>query len=157
MNKKLKSLNSLSKIRESLRRRRKKVVFTNGCFDILHVGHVSYLRKAKACGDVLIVGLNRDSSVRRIKGSKRPIVGERDRARVLSELECIDYIVFFAEDTPRKVIEVLRPDVLIKGSDWSMNKIVGKDVLDKYGGTVKRIRLVKGKSTTSIIKKIQKL
>ena len=157
MNKKLKSLTSLAKIRQSLRRRRKKVVFTNGCFDILHVGHVSYLRKAKACGDVLIVGLNRDSSVRRIKGRKRPIVAEGDRADVISELECVDYIVFFAEDTPRKVIEVLRPDVLIKGSDWSMNKIVGKDVLDKYGGTVKRIRLVKGKSTTSIIKKIQKL
>ena len=157
MNKKIKTLKTLAKIRTSLRKKRKKVVFTNGCFDLIHLGHVAYLREAKSCGDVLIVGLNRDRSVRRLKGRSRPIVPGKDRAEVLSELTCIDYIVFFAEDTPHKVIKALKPDILVKGSDWSLHTIVGRDVLQHYGGTVKRVPLIKGKSTTNIIRKIKRL
>ena len=157
MNKKVKTLKKLVSIRTSLRKRKKKVVFTNGCFDILHVGHIIYLRKAKSYGDILIVGLNRDSSVRRIKGPMRPLLSERDRAEMLSELACIDYIVLFSDDTPQRLIATLKPDVLVKGSDWSLDRIVGRDVLAQYGGKVKRVRLIKGKSTTNIIKKIKRL
>ncbi len=157
MNKKIKSLKNLSLKRRSLRKKGEKVVFTNGCFDIIHFGHIAYLRKAKSFGDVLIVGLNRDSSVRRIKGRTRPIVPERDRAEVLSELTCIDYVVFFSEDTPYKVIKTLEPDILVKGSDWPLDKIVGRDILRSYGGRVKRVKLIKGKSTSNIIKRIKQI
>ncbi|MBU1862263.1 MAG: D-glycero-beta-D-manno-heptose 1-phosphate adenylyltransferase [Candidatus Omnitrophica bacterium] len=156
MNKKIKSLKTLSLIRQRLKKEKKRVVFTNGCFDILHRGHITYLRKAKAYGDVLIVGLNRDGSVRRLKGPTRPIMCEADRAEVMSELESIDYIVLFSDDTPLKVVTALKPDVLVKGSDWSLEKIVGKTVLDSYGGVVKRVTLVQGKSTSNLIKKMQK-
>ena len=156
-NKKVLSLKVLANIRQKLKKQGKKVVFTNGCFDILHVGHVKYLRKARALGDVLILGLNKDASISRLKGPERPIVPEKDRADILSELECIDYVVLFGEDTPLKVIKTLKPDVLAKGGDWKINEIVGKDVLDEYGGVVKRVKLIPGRSTTNVVDKIKGL
>ncbi len=135
-------------------RRKKRVVFTNGCFDIIHTGHVRYLNKARSLGDILVVGLNNDSSVRTIKGPKRPIVPERERAEILSALESVDYVVIFKEPTPIKLIEAIRPDILVKGADWSAKNIVGGDLVKRNGGRLARIKLVKGRSTTNIIKKI---
>jgi D-beta-D-heptose 7-phosphate kinase/D-beta-D-heptose 1-phosphate adenosyltransferase len=152
--KKLHTLGGLRKKLKALRAGKRRVVFTNGCFDILHAGHVRYLAAAKKLGDALIVGLNSDSSVRRIKGKERPIVPEAERAEVLSGLESVDFIVIFDEPTPIKLIETLRPDVLVKGADWKRGEIVGEKVVLSLGGRVKRITLVKGKSTTNIIKKI---
>ncbi|MCK5236977.1 MAG: D-glycero-beta-D-manno-heptose 1-phosphate adenylyltransferase [Deltaproteobacteria bacterium] len=139
------------------KRRRKKLVFTNGCFDILHAGHVRYLKKAKSLGDILVVGLNTDKSVRKIKGPKRPINTEADRAEVLSALLSVDYVVPFGDDTPIKLIEKIRPDILVKGADWKKGSIVGEDLLKSYGGKVRRITLAKGRSTTDVIKNIKKL
>ncbi len=138
-------------------KRRKSIVFTNGCFDILHAGHVRYLKKARALGDILVVGLNSDSSMRAIKGMGRPIVPETERAEVISALSSVDFVVIFNETTPIRLIEAIRPDVLVKGADWKRGQIVGEDVLKSYGGRVSRIRLLKGKSTTNIIKKILRL
>ncbi|MCC8051379.1 MAG: D-glycero-beta-D-manno-heptose 1-phosphate adenylyltransferase [Clostridiales bacterium] len=132
----------------------KKIVFTNGCFDILHVGHISYLKKAKEMGDVLVVGVNSDESVRRLKGSSRPVNTLEDRMELLAALECVDYVVSFSEDTPYNLIQQIRPDVLVKGDDYKMDEIVGADVVAGYGGIVKTIPLVAGKSTTGIINKI---
>ncbi len=140
-----------------LRERGAKVVFTNGCFDIIHAGHVRYLKKARSLGDLLVVGLNSDRSVRTIKGEKRPIVGERERAEVLSSLEPVDYVVKFNDPTPIKLIEAIRPDVLVKGADWKKGEIVGAGVVKKSGGRVARVRLVKGLSTTNIVERILKL
>jgi len=154
INKKVLSLPALRKIRERLRKQKKKVVFTNGTFDILHRGHVEYLAKAKALGDVLVVGLNTDASIRRIKGPKRPINTNRDRAAVLAALEAVDYICFFGEDTPRRLIAALVPDVLVKGADWNVDDIVGKDIVEKNGGVVKTIRLTPGRSTTNVIRRV---
>lgn len=142
---------------ERLRKKGGRVVFTNGCFDIIHAGHVRYLKKAKALGDILVVGLNSDSSVRSIKGDKRPIVPEKERAEVLSALWFVDYIVLFNEPTPIKLISALKPDVLAKGSDWAARDIVGGDVVRRSGGRIARITLVKGRSTTNIIKRILEL
>lgn len=139
------------------RRKKKKVVFTNGCFDILHAGHVRYLKKAKSLGDILVVGLNSDSSVRSIKGEKRPIVPCRERAEVLSALGCVDYVVVFNEATPLKLIEAVRPDVLAKGADWAARDIVGGDAVRRSGGRIARITLVKGRSTTNIIRRVIEL
>jgi D-beta-D-heptose 7-phosphate kinase/D-beta-D-heptose 1-phosphate adenosyltransferase len=135
----------------------KKIVFTNGCFDILHAGHVRYLKKAKALGDVLVVGLNSDRSVRAIKGPARPVVGQKDRAEVLSALECVDYVSIFGEPTPVKLIKAVRPDVLVKGADWKVGEIAGSDFVDSYGGKTLTVRLVKGKSTSGIIDKISRI
>ncbi len=148
------SLPALRKVREKLRKQQKKVVFTNGTFDILHRGHVEYLTKAKALGDVLIVGLNTDASIRRIKGPQRPINTNRDRAAVLAALAAVDYICFFGEDTPQRLIAALVPDVLVKGADWNVNAIVGKDIVENHGGVVKTIRLTPGRSTTNVIRRI---
>lgn len=137
-----------------LRKKGKKVVFTNGCFDIIHAGHVRYLKKAKSTGDILVVGLNSDASVRNIKGPTRPIVPERERAEVLSALSAVDYVVLFSDPTPIKLIKAIRPDVLAKGADWAARDIVGGDVVKENGGKVRRITLVKGRSTTNIIKRI---
>jgi len=131
-----------------------KKVFTNGCFDILHVGHVRYLKKAREMGDCLIIGLNSDSSVRRIKGDKRPIVPEDERAEMLLSLEYVDYVVFFEEETPYLLIKDIKPDILVKGGDWDVKDIVGSDLVKKAGGTVKNISYIDGKSTTNIINKI---
>jgi len=131
-----------------------KVVFTNGVFDILHRGHVEYLQKARDMGDLLIVGLNSDASVKRIKGPERPINTQEDRSAVLSALACVDCVVVFEEDTPQKLIELLVPDVLVKGADWKVEDIVGSDVVLRNGGRVETVELVPGKSTTSLIRKI---
>ncbi len=149
---------SLKKLGTSLKGKgKKRVVFTNGCFDIIHAGHVRYLNKAKALGDILVVGLNSDSSVRTIKGPKRPIVPQRERAEILSALESIDYIVIFASPTPIKLIEAIKPDILAKGADWTAKGIVGGEVVRKNGGRIARIKLVSDRSTTNIIKKISRL
>lgn len=137
-------------------RKKKKIVFTNGCFDILHVGHITLLSKSKALGDVLIVGLNSDASIRRIKGEKRPIVSETERAHILSALEAVDYVVLFDEDTPLEIITQLKPDILVKGSDYKPEQVVGKNVVESYGGEVKLVDLVAGFSTTNIVDAILK-
>ncbi len=133
----------------------KTIAFTNGCFDILHAGHVRYLREARKAGDLLIVGLNTDASIRRLKGKDRPVNHEEDRVEVLSELESIDYIVLFKEDTPMKLIEALRPDRLVKGADYQRTEVVGHEVVEKHGGKVVLVPLVEGRSTTNIIRKVR--
>ncbi|MBI4708562.1 MAG: D-glycero-beta-D-manno-heptose 1-phosphate adenylyltransferase [Candidatus Omnitrophica bacterium] len=153
----MKPLSKLEKIAASLRKKGKKIVFTNGCFDILHYGHVMYLERAKKSGDILIVGVNSDSSIRKIKGKLRPIVNENDRIRVISGLQSVDYAVLFKENTPLNLITAIKPDVLVKGADWSKNNIVGADFIKSYGGKIKTINLAKGRSTSSIIEKIGKL
>lgn len=150
----LKSLEELVKIRKKLKEENKKVVFTNGVFDILHSGHADYLAKSKALGDILIVGLNSDASVKKIKGDKRPIITETERAFILSNLKSVDYVTLFDEDTPKELIEVLVPDILVKGADWQMDKIVGKDIVESNGGEVKTIDFVNEQSTSKIIKSI---
>jgi rfaE bifunctional protein nucleotidyltransferase chain/domain len=137
--------------------KRKKVVFTNGCFDILHMGHVTYLEKARKLGDWLVVGVNSDASVRRLKGPSRPVNSQKDRARVLSSLRCVDRVVVFHEDTPEKLIRKIRPDVLVKGGDWKKQNVVGAGFVESYGGKVRLIKFVKGFSTTGLLSKIQRL
>jgi rfaE bifunctional protein nucleotidyltransferase chain/domain len=142
---------------DELRKKGKKIAFTNGCFDILHVGHVRYLREAKKTADVLVLALNSDSSVKSIKGEKRPLVCEQERAEVLAALEFIDFITIFSEPTPLKLIDYLRPDILIKGGDWPEEKVVGRESVKKWGGRIIIIPEVKGKSTTNIVDKIRKV
>jgi rfaE bifunctional protein nucleotidyltransferase chain/domain len=153
---KIKNLNALKEIVGRLKKKKKKIVFTNGCFDILHYGHAQYLEDAKQKGDILIVGINSDASVRRIKGNKRPILKEQDRIRLIAALESVDFALLFCEDTPLKVIQTLKPDILVKGSDWRKGSIVGEDLVSGLGGKVIRIKLVKGVSSTGIIKNIAK-
>ena len=145
------SLTELKAIRLKLKASNKKVVFTNGVFDLIHSGHVDYLSKAKKLGEVLIVGLNSDESVKRIKGDKRPILKQEERAFILSNLKPVDYVVFFDEDTPEKLISEIIPDILVKGADWSVDKIVGKDLVEKNGGKVMNIEFVNDQSTSRII------
>lgn len=156
MNRKVKSPVALAGILARERRKGKTVVFTNGCFDILHVGHSTYLKKAKALGDILVIGLNSDSSVKTIKGPSRPVNNERDRAEILSSLESVDYITVFSEPTPAILIEKLAPDILVKGGDWRAMDIVGAESVRKRGGRVVTIPFVKGYSTSSLLKKIHK-
>jgi len=130
------------------------VVFTNGCFDILHRGHIECLRKARSFGDVLIVGLNSDSSVRKIKGERRPILSQNDRAEIVASLEMVDYVLTFDEETPHRLIASLVPDVLVKGGDYRKDKIVGKDIVESSGGRVIRVKQIPGRSTKNIITKI---
>ncbi|MBI5123869.1 MAG: D-glycero-beta-D-manno-heptose 1-phosphate adenylyltransferase [Candidatus Omnitrophica bacterium] len=151
---KIKTSASLSKILVRLRAKGKRIVFTNGCFDIIHVGHTDYLSKAKASGDILVVGLNSDSSVKKIKGPGRPINNQADRAKVLASLYFVDYITIFKEATPEALIKELRPDILAKGSDWKIEDIVGSSFVKSYGGKVKRIPFIRGYSTSSLIEKI---
>jgi rfaE bifunctional protein nucleotidyltransferase chain/domain len=150
----IKSQDEIIALRESFKKDRKKVVFTNGVFDIIHAGHVDYLIKSKAMGDILIVGMNSDASVRKIKGDERPIVPESQRAFVLSNIKPVDYVVIFQEETPARLIEKIIPDILIKGADWEINDIVGKDIVIKNGGEVKTIEFVNDQSTSNIIKTI---
>jgi D-beta-D-heptose 7-phosphate kinase/D-beta-D-heptose 1-phosphate adenosyltransferase len=145
---------ALAEERKRLRAAGKKVVFTNGCFDILHRGHVDYLQKARALGDALIVGLNSDASVQRLKGPSRPVVSEEDRAFVLSALAVVDYVTIFGEDTPYELIRAVVPDVLVKGGDWAVEAVVGKDVVEAAGGRVQTIAFVPDRSTTGIIERI---
>lgn len=135
-------------------RQGKKVVFTNGCFDILHIGHVRYLQEARACGDLLVVALNTDASVKRLKGPERPIQDENSRAEIMAALGAVDFVTLFDEQTPEKIIEVLKPDVLVKGGDWKVDQIAGGRFVQSYGGEVKSLQFVQGYSTTSIINKI---
>jgi rfaE bifunctional protein nucleotidyltransferase chain/domain len=132
----------------------KTVVFTNGCFDILHRGHIDYLAKAKSLGDVLVVGLNDDASVKRLKGPQRPVVGQDDRATVLAALKSVDCVCIFSEDTPYETIRALVPDVLVKGADWPIEKVVGKDIVESAGGVVQTIEFLPHRSTSGIIEKI---
>ena len=132
-----------------------KLVFTNGCFDILHAGHVDYLQKARQLGDALLVGLNNDESVRKLKGDSRPIVDEKARAMVLAALEAVDAVVLFKEETPGRLIDQVQPDVLVKGGDYLAEEIVGYQTVIEKGGTVKVLPFLEGHSTTSIIKKIK--
>lgn len=131
-----------------------RVVFTNGCFDIIHPGHVDYLERARSMGACLVVGLNSDASVRRLKGALRPINDQHSRARVLAALACVDFVVIFEEDTPLELIKKVRPDVLVKGGDWSVDRIVGRDVVEAAGGTVCSIPLLAGYSTTGTVERI---
>lgn len=155
MNGKIISSASLKKLGDFLRRQGRKIVFTNGTFDILHLGHVTYLQKAKDCGDVLVVGVNSDASVKSYKSPDRPLNPERDRMVVLAALACVDYVALFEEPTPLKLILNLRPHVLAKGADWKKSQIAGAKEVESWGGKVRRIPLVAGRSTTKIIKKMQ--
>ena len=133
----------------------KKVVFTNGCFDILHLGHVEYLNEAKAQGDLLIVAINSDESVRKLKGPDRPINNEEDRAKMLLNLKAVDCVQVFTEQTPLEIIKLIRPQVLVKGGDWKPEQIVGADVVQSYGGEVKSLMFKEGYSTSNLIKSVQ--
>jgi len=144
--------NKLSSVVRRLKSRGKRVAFTNGTFDILHLGHVTYLQKARAFADVLIVGVNTDRSVKTYKDSNRPVNPQQDRIKVLTALACVDYAVLFNDPTPMKLIKEIKPDVLVKGADWAIKDIAGAREVISWGGKVKRIPLVKGRSSTRIIK-----
>ena len=146
--------NGLSPLAE-FRRNGKKVVFTNGCFDILHAGHIKYLNEARKLGNCLVVGVNSDASVRRLKGEERPINNISDRMMLLAALECVDFVVAFEEDTPYELIMAIKPDVLVKGGDYKISEIVGADVLAENGGITTTIPYVDGKSTTGIIERLK--
>jgi rfaE bifunctional protein nucleotidyltransferase chain/domain len=151
---KIKTLEEIVEIRAELRRRKKKLVFTNGCFDILHVGHVRILNQARNSGDVLVVGINSDSSVRKIKGNLRPVIPEEERGEVLAALASVDYVFIFADPTPQRIIDAIVPDVLVKGADWGVSDIIGHDTVLNAGGTVQNLPLVEGVSTTAIIERV---
>jgi len=153
---KLTRLDELTEIAKRLKKEGKKIIFTNGCFDLLHLGHIRYLKEARRLGDSLIVGLNSDNSVRSLKGKNRPLVKEKDRAEILSALEAVDYIVIFDELTPKNLIAKIIPNVLAKGGDWKKEEVVGRDTVEAHGGEVIIIPEVKGYSTSTLISKIQK-
>jgi D-beta-D-heptose 7-phosphate kinase/D-beta-D-heptose 1-phosphate adenosyltransferase len=156
MKQKIKERKELSRIIKNLKAKGKRIVFTNGCFDLLHIGHVRYLEKARALGDILVVGVNSDSSVQKIKGPKRPLLPEEERTEILSGLGCVDYITLFNEIDPLKLITSLRPDVLVKGGDWTREEIVGGEVVERCGGEVVIIPFVQGVSTSNLIEMILK-
>jgi rfaE bifunctional protein nucleotidyltransferase chain/domain len=151
---KIKTLSEIVQWRATLRNLGKKLVFTNGCFDLLHVGHVRYLNAARALGDALAVGINSDRSVREIKGAPRPIVTELERAEVIAGLACVDYVCIFDEPTPKEMIDAIVPDVLVKGADWGIGEIVGRDTVENAGGMVRNLPLVEGTSTTEILRRV---
>lgn len=140
--------------RRQLRQEGRRLVFTNGCFDLLHPGHVRYLQQARALGDALLVALNSDESVRKLKGESRPILKEQERAEVMAALACVDYVTIFEEETPRQLIAELLPDVLVKGGDWSVETIVGREEVEAAGGVVESLSFIEGVSTTDLIKRI---
>ena len=152
----LKNWNEITDLVKNLREQGKKIVFTNGCFDIIHAGHVQYLQEAKELGDVLIIGLNSDTSVKRLKGEGRPINDQNNRAVVLNGLKAIGYVIIFEQDTPYDLINKIKPDALVKGGDWPINEIVGYDIVKASGGIVKSLSFHAGNSTTAIIEKINK-
>jgi D-beta-D-heptose 7-phosphate kinase/D-beta-D-heptose 1-phosphate adenosyltransferase len=141
----------LAPILKNLQNQGKKVVFTNGVFDLLHLGHVTYLQKARDLGDLLVVALNSDASVKRIKGPLKPLLPLEERAEMLLALACVDYVTFFEDDTPFEAVRILRPDILVKGGDWAVDKIVGGDLVESWGGKVTNIPVVPGRSTTNLI------
>ena len=154
MKEKIKDKQSLRGILEGLRTKGKRIVFTNGCFDILHIGHIRYLEKAKSLGDILVVGVNSDHSVRGLKGPDRPILPEEERAEILSGLWCVDYVTVFDEPTPLELISFLQPHVLVKGGDWTKETTVGMELVEKSGGEVVILPFVEGSSTSSLIETI---
>ncbi len=154
MRKKVKEKNDLCEILERLKAKGKRVVFTNGCFDLFHAGHLRYLEKAKTLGDILIVGVNSDASVQRLKGPRRPVLPLEERMELLSGLECVDYVVSFDEPTPLELITVLKPHILVKGGDWSKETIVGKEVVECLGGEVVALPFIEGNSTSHLIETI---
>ncbi len=156
MKSKILKLSDLIQTLKGLRKSGKRIVFTNGCFDILHVGHVRYLAAARSKGDVLVLGLNSDASVKSIKPDNRPIVGQEHRAEVLAGLACVDYITIFDEPDPLSLIRAIKPDILVKGADWEEAEIIGSDVVKTYGGKVVRVKVVPGISTSQIIQRIIK-
>lgn len=154
---KIKTRDKLKGIVEELKKQKKRVVFTNGCFDIVHYGHVKCLEDAKSKGDILIVAVNSDASVKKIKGPDRPIVNQDGRSRVIAALESVDYVMLFDEETPYDCIKLVLPDILVKGGDWGKDDIVGSDVVQKNGGKVVTIPVVEGYSTTEIINKAKRI
>jgi len=157
MQSKIKKISEIKKLSRRLKKQKNKIVFTNGCFDILHYGHIQYLKKCKSMGDKLIVGLNSDKSIRKIKGHGRPIKKQKERQSLLEALEFVDYVVVFNETTPARLIELVTPDVLAKGGDWKIQNIVGYAHVKKKSGKIYSIPFVKGYSTTETIKKIKRL
>jgi rfaE bifunctional protein nucleotidyltransferase chain/domain len=157
MQTKIKTVQELRPLLDILRATGKKIVFTNGCFDIIHTGHTRYLAIARSFGDLLVVAVNSDASVRTIKGDKRPINTQAERAETLAALESVDFVTIFDEPDPHKVISALQPDVLVKGGDWPIEKIIGRDVVEARGGRVVNVPYVKGASTTEIIERILKI
>ena len=150
----MESLQTISEQVRTLQKSGKRVVFTNGCFDLLHPGHIELLRRARALGDVLVVAINTDDSVKRMKGLNRPVVPAQERAELLRGLEMVDFVCTFGEDTPREAILSIRPDVLVKGADWGPDNIVGRAEVESWGGTVVALPLVEGQSTTGIIERV---
>src|SRR5215468_12782510 len=148
------SLEQLQTERERLRRLGRRVVFTNGCFDLIHPGHIKYLQEARRLGDALIVALNSDRSVRELKGEKRPILNQNERAEVMAALNCVEYVTIFDESTPREIIAALLPDALVKGGDWDLDRIVGRDEVEAAGGEVLNLSFVEGCATTDVIERI---
>ena len=155
MSGKLKTLDQLIKIAAQARRNGKSVVFTNGCFDLLHRGHVHVLRQAKAAGDLLIVAINSDQSVKAIKGPTRPVAAEIDRLELIAAMEMVDYVILFDEPDPSKLITAIKPNVLAKGGDWGADEVVGADIVERQGGRVLLVPYLKGYSTTEIIERIR--
>jgi D-beta-D-heptose 7-phosphate kinase/D-beta-D-heptose 1-phosphate adenosyltransferase len=153
---KIKTKQDLRRIVEDLKKKGKRIVFTNGCFDLLHLGHVRYLEKAKSLGDILVVGVNSDRSVQSLKGPGRPILPEEERAEILSGLECVDYLTIFNELTPLELISSLQPHILVKGGDWTKETTVGKEVVERSGGEVVILPFIEGTSTSNIIETILK-
>jgi rfaE bifunctional protein nucleotidyltransferase chain/domain len=156
MQTKVKTVEELRPLLAILRAAGKKIVFTNGCFDLIHTGHTRYLAIARSFGDILLVAVNSDASVSTIKGEKRPINSQQERAEALAALESVDFVTIFSEPDPYKVISALQPDVLVKGGDWPIEKIVGRDVVEARGGKVVNVPFVEGQSTTGIIERILK-
>jgi len=151
---KIKDLKELKKAIDFHKKKDKKIVFTNGCYDLIHIGHLRCFREGKRLGDILIVALNSDRSVRSIKGPPRPIIPQEERAEIVSSLESVDYVTIFDQDDPLDIIASVKPDILVKGGDWNLNTIVGREIVESYGGKVFALPLVKGVSTTQIIKNI---
>jgi len=154
MQAKIATLDELVDEIQALKRAGRSIVFTNGCFDLLHVGHVRYLKAAKAEGDILVVGVNSDGSVRQIKGPRRPVVPEQERAEILASLGCVDFVTIFDEPDPLAFIQALQPDVLVKGADWAEDAIIGREAVERGGGRVVRVAITEGASSTRIIERI---
>lgn len=153
--KKLKTLEELVRMTQDLRRQGKRLVFTNGCFDLLHRGHVRYLDRAKTLGDVLIVAVNSDASVRALKGPDRPVMSHEERAELVTALAAVDYVFVFDELTPEKAIQALEPDVLVKGGDWPLDQVVGREIVERRGGEVRTIPYVEGASSSQLLRRIR--
>jgi D-beta-D-heptose 7-phosphate kinase/D-beta-D-heptose 1-phosphate adenosyltransferase len=151
---KIKNIDVMRRVADEARNRGQRIVFTNGCFDLIHFGHVKYLQKARSLGDLLVLGLNSDDSVRRLKGDKRPLIEQDERAHLLAALDCVDYVIIFDEDTPLNLIELVRPHVLVKGGDYTREGVVGHEQVESWGGRVELVEFVDGRSTSGIIEKI---